>query len=201
MELFGMDAGLVCKGDFLPVIVFQFCGRIAAAQHPFFKFGIRSPDRLPVDVSVPLVVFRFIIPINIVDVVRSVKSAVGNNDGTGTGEFLFDPVQDGAHMDFFRFISREQVKGKGDPVPVHQKPHFHDRVRAVVFLRAAFPVSGIYRASFFVNGTAVIIKEIHVGPSDIEIIIRAVKVRNGKVPSTDPAGTVKYPFLEGFPVI
>ena len=41
------------------LIVLQFRDCIAAAQYPLFKFGIRPPYRLSVDISVPLVVFPF----------------------------------------------------------------------------------------------------------------------------------------------
>ncbi len=104
-------------------------------------------------------------------------------------------------MDFFRFIPREEVKGQGDSVLIHEQPHLNNGVRAVVLLRAAFAVLYLCRVPFSVNRPAVVIEGIHVGSSDIKIIVCTVKVGDRHVPFTDFRGMAVDPFLELFIIL
>ena len=103
-------------------------------------------------------------------------------------------------MDLFRFIPREEVKGDGDAVTVHQEPHFHDRVWAVVLFRPPFAELFFCFVSIFINRVPIFIQDIHVGTANIIVIIRTVEVRNGQVTGDEGLGMVKNPFLKFFSV-
>ncbi len=57
------------------------------------------------------------------------------------------------------------------------------------------------RIPVFVHGIAVIIKGVHVGAADVKVVIRAVKIRNGKIPAAYLSRMVIDPFLEGFVIL
>ncbi len=99
-------------------------------------------------------------------------------------------------MNLFGFVPRKEIIRDRNVVPVHEKPHFHDRVGAVVLLRTALPVFWRDGVAVFVNWASVFVQGIQVRTSDVKIVVRTVKVGLGKIPFAYFGRMLEDPFLE-----
>lgn len=101
MEFFWVDTGFMGKRDLVAIVIPDLCNGIVLSKHPLLEFFICSPDRLPIDIAVSLVVVPLIVTIDKIDVIGGVEPPVGNNDRAGVRKIFFYPVQDRTHVDFF----------------------------------------------------------------------------------------------------
>lgn len=69
MESFGMDPGFVYESDFPAGLIGEFFGKVAPYQYPFLEFRVRSPDRLAVDITIFRIFLRFVVPIQVINIV------------------------------------------------------------------------------------------------------------------------------------
>ena len=83
-----MDTGFMGKRDLLTVIILDLCGGIAVSKDPFLEFFTCPPDRLPINIAIPLVAVPLIVPVDKINVIGGIESPVGNNDRPGIGEIL-----------------------------------------------------------------------------------------------------------------
>ena len=79
-------------------------------------------------------------------------------------------------MNLFRFIFGEKVKCERNAVPIHEQSHFNYRIRTVVLFGTTLAVFVGSRVTVFIYRSSIITGDIHIGMSDIKIIVGTVKI-------------------------
>ena len=57
------------KSYFRPIVIRNLICNVTSTQDPGFKLGIRTPDRLAVNIPIPGIYIAFVIPVKVIDVV------------------------------------------------------------------------------------------------------------------------------------
>ena len=104
-------------------------------------------------------------------------------------------------MDLLGLVAGEEVIGYGYAVPVREQPHLHDGVGTVVLLRTALAVLRRDGIALLVYGVPLVVKLINVRMAYVEVIVRAVEVRDGHVPTAYLLRVLVGPLLQRFLVL